>query len=368
VLGEPPKPLKTAPVGTSTRPRWVGLAARLMTDAGEPVLRVDDADHARLLRHMGARGLHEPLLACLPVDGHPTDESPAVAAAARALRALLPGNPKPVAALTRSPETVALLLRALDAAPGEREAARGALAAAVLFSLACSSALHEVVALEGPLTLQHTPTRRGIALLAGQTLSVGPGEFRLNHQPVDPWGSAFAEQLADHGGFAASRAQQARLPDPAALRAAHEQAHPRDGVARVARELFDALELDPAHSSAGADVGAPWTLPLAVGRARLPPLAAGRELARAWLREGVLHRLTLLRLVDPLVHDEGALAALLTRADQWACARVGYDSDGAQGSRAASTEPRAPEPCGGLSEEDLTPLGQRVLAELQVSR
>ena len=354
--GEPSEPLSAPQAAHPARPLWVGLAARLTTDAGEPVLRVDDPNHARLLRQIGARGLHESLLACLPLtdpQGGPQPTTAVAEVAARALRALLPGNPKPVAALTRSPEVVALLLRALDARPPAREVARHNLAAAVLFSLALSSALHEHAVLPGPLILRHTPTRRGVTLGVGQTLRLGPGELHLDERQLDPWGTTLAGHLVDHGGFAVLRSEQSALPDAARLRAAHALAHPQDDVAQIARELFDALEVD-STTAPKADGVLRWTLPLAVGRARLPAMASGSALARAWLREGVLHRLTLLRLVDPLVQHEAALDALTAHADRWACARVGH-GEVLSGPREA------------VQRADLTPMGERVLTELQLS-
>lgn len=348
------------------RPRWVGLAARLMTDAGEPVLRLEDPAHARLLRQMGARGLHEPLLATLPVGAgsdHGSDTGPGengagpplVALAGQALRALLPGNPKPVAALTRAPEVVALLLRALDAGQGEVDAAREELAAAVLFSLALSSALHGEAVVQGPCTLRHSATRRGLALADGQRLRLTPSALWLDGRQVDPWGPELGGLVSSVGPYAALRSDLSRLPDAATLAEAQHRMAPVHPERGTTRELFDALECDQAPTSAASGpTSAQVSLPLAVGSARLPPHATPDELARALLREGVLHRLTLLRLVDPLVEDERALGPLAALADTWACARLGL-----------APAPLAAQPADLL--HSLTPLGRRALEELDTS-
>lgn len=342
--GEPAEPL------SRVRPAWVGLAGRLAPDPGQAWLRPGDAAHARMLRHLGARALHEPLLAALPVsvderrlpDGAPV--TTLVTSAGRALRALLPGQPKPVAALTRSPEVTGLLLEVLALPGSEQDERREALAAQVLFSLALADALHDDVVLTGALTLEHSATRRGLGLRAEQQLALGAGGLRLDEDALDPWGPELGAMFTDHHGFAVSRRAQ---PELAALGEALERIAARDPHAESVTEMFVALELAPPFAP-GADV--PLGLPLAIGRARLPGGQDAPTLARALLRESALHKLTLLRLVDPLVHDEAALAGLLHAVDAWAGQRLGLPP-------ARSSTVAAP--------EAFTPLGLQVLGELQ---
>lgn len=332
------------------RPAWVGLATRLAPDAGHAWLRPGDPAHARMLRHLGARALHEPLLAVLPAATGADEHDPegVVTAAGTALRALLPGQPKPVAALTRSPEVTLLLLRGLAESGAAHHQARAALAAQVLFSLALSSALTLPATLTGPLVLQHGVTRRGLRLLAGERLVLAPDVLRIDGVPLDPWGPELGALLTEHHGFAVEREA---LPELGALGDALQVIAARDPHAETVAELFAALELVPAASTP-PEAPAP-SLPLAIGRARLPPNRSALTLARALLRESALHKLTLLRLVDPLVHDEGTLPLLLHAADAWACRRLALDPEPPDATRSLTRQPGA-----------LTPLGQQLLLEL----
>ncbi|MCB9660833.1 MAG: hypothetical protein H6726_24520 [Sandaracinaceae bacterium] len=334
-----------------TRPAWVALAPRLRMDDGEHVLRMDDAAHARLLRQLAARALHEPLLACL---AERPAASPAVVAAARALRALLPGSPKPVAALTRAPEVIAPLLGALNAPTHEREAACDVLAATVLFALALTQHLRVSVQLVGPLTLVHGPTRRGLALRADQRLQLGPGEISLDDHPLDPWGSALAHTVSTYGRLWTPLTNVARLPPPDVWDAVLRAVAPGDSQASVVHELFDAVTVDDRrHTFAEVDTGRrpAWdtALPSALGCLRVPRADDATAIAHALLREGVLHRLLVLRLVDPLVRDERALPLLIGRADAWARARL-------------TIEPMSQRPC--VVDSELTTLGAMVAREL----
>jgi hypothetical protein len=299
-----------------------------------------------MLRHLGARALHEPLLAELPVGApiHGEDPEAVVALAGRALRALLPGQPKPVAALTRSPEVTLLLLRVLAASDTTQHETRAALAAQVLFSLALSSALTESVTLTGPLVLQHSVTRRGLVLPAGQQLVLERDALRLDGVALNPWGRELGALLTEHHGFAVERGT---LPELGALGDALHAIAERDPHSESLAELFVALEVAPAPNSGELE------LPLAIGRARLPPNAPAPTLARALLRESALHKLTLLRLIDPLVHDEAALPLLLHAVDAWAGRRL-----------ALATQP--PDTADSLVHHAgaLTRLGQQLLREL----
>lgn len=335
--GEPAQPL------SGLRPAWVGLAARLAPDPGRAWLRPDDAAHARMLRHLGARALHEPLLAALSSaddelrceDGTPS----LVHGAGRALRALLPGQPKPVAALTRSPEVTGLLLQALAGADRPSPLLQHALAAQVSFSLALTDALHTPLVLTGPLTLTHSATRRGLTLGAGQRLALGASGLVLDDQVLDPWGPELGAALAEQHGFAVSRHAQAALEG---LGEALQRIAAQDPHAESVVETLAVLELAPSDSLAALG------LPLAIGRARLPASPDAATLAHALLRESALHKLTVLRLVDPLVHDEAALPGLLRAVDAWAARRLGLPAG------AVSMEPL----------EGLTTLGQQVLSEV----
>lgn len=352
--GEPPQPL------TSARPAWVGIAGRLAPDPGQDWLRSGDAAHARMLRHLGARALHEPLLAALPTDvrslpGMPTEalDVERVVTAGRALRALLPGQPKPVAALTRSPEVTAPLLELLSTSEGA-PAAREQLAAQVLFSLGLSRALHEPVTVVGPLVLEHGVTRRQLELAAGARLQLGPAGLLLDARTLDPWGPELSTGLVEHHGFALPRRHVSAL---AALGQALERVAAWDGHPDAMRETFTALELAPHDNPQDNPEGNPRPhaaalqgLPLAIGRARLPADADADTLAAALVRESALHKLTLLRLVDPLVHDDAALPQLLRGVASWAARRLGLRVD----ADSWACRPEA-----------LTALGQRVQAELQ---
>jgi hypothetical protein len=321
---------------------------RLAPDAGQAWLRPGDPAHARMLRHLGARALHEPLLAELPVGApiHSEDPEAVVALAGRALRALLPGQPKPVAVLTRSPEVTLLLLRVLTASGTTQHETRAALAAQVLFSLALSSALTESVTLTGPLVLQHSVTRRGLVLPAGQRLALERDALLLGGMALDPWGPELGALLTEHHGFAVERGA---LDELGALGDALHLIAERDPHAESLAELFVALEVAPSSTRGSREL----ELPLAIGRARLPPNAPAPTLARALLRESALHKLTLLRLIDPLVHDEAALPPLLHRVDAWAGRRLALD-----------TEP--PDAASSLVQHAsaLTRLGQQLLREL----
>lgn len=337
--GEPPQPLSPA------RPAWVGLAARLAPDAGQAWLRPGDPTHARMLRQLGARALHEPLLAVLRGRAAPHDlgSDGLAALAARALDTLLPGQPKPVAALTRAPEVTRLLLRAFTE-PSATHAE--ALAGQVLFSLALSSALTQTATLTGPLVLLHSVTRRGLVLARGQVLVLQPNALRLDGVALDPWGPELGALLTEQHGFAVERAA---LPDLCALGEALGRIAERDPHAESVAELFTAVEVvpvtgGPAHAR---------ELPLAIGRARLPAGGHALTLAHALLRESALHKLTLLRLTDPLVHDEAALPSLLRAVDVWVVARLSLD---------AAPPEATPPPA--LTWGALTPLGRQLMLEL----
>ncbi|MBK7774438.1 MAG: hypothetical protein IPI43_09880 [Sandaracinaceae bacterium] len=341
--GEPAQPL--SPV----RPAWVGLAMRLAPDAGQAWLRPADPAHARMLRHLGARALHEPLLAELPVSAPGLDEEAFAGVtplAGKALRALLPGQPKPVAALTRSPEVTLLLLQVLAGSGSTQAATRAALAAQVLFSLALSSALTETVTLTGPLVLQHGITRRGLVLSAGQRLVLERDALRLDGVLLDPWGPELGALLTEHHGFATERGALAEL---GALGAALHLIAERDPHAESLAELFVALEVVPPSAGGSREL----ELPLAIGRARLPRNAPALTLARALLRESALHKLTLLRLIDPVVHDEATLPLLLHTVDAWVARRLALDAE-------------PPDAASSLAHRSgaLTPLGQQLLLEL----
>ncbi len=296
---------------------------RLAPDAGQAWLRPADPAHARMLRHLGARALHEPLLAELPARAPAHDDRPEVlvtAAAGTALRALLPGQPKPVAALTRSPEVTLLLLRVLAASGTTLQETRAALAAQVLFSLALSSALTETVTLTGPLALQHSVTRRGLVLATGQQLVLERAALLLEGVALDPWGPELGALLTEHHGFATERGALAEL---GALGDALHLIAERDPHAESLAELFVALEVVPPSAGGSREL----ELPLAIGRARLPRNASAPTLARVLLRESALHKLTLLRLIDPVVHDEATLPLLLHTVDAWVARRLALDAE-----------------------------------------
>lgn len=336
--GEPAQPL------SGLRPAWVGLAGRLAPDPGQAWLRPGDAAHARMLRHLGARALHEPLLAALPsaADEPPgADGTPSlVHGAGRALRALLPGQPKPVAALTRSPEVTGLLLQVLAGADRPSPPLQHALAAQVSFSLALTDALRTPLVLMGPLTLVHSATRRGLTLRAGQRLTLGAPGLVLDEQVLDPWGPELGAALADLHGFAVPPHALAELEG---LGEALQRIAAQDPHAEAVGETLAVLELGPAESLAVLG------LPLAIGRARLPASPDAATLAHALLRESALHKLTVLRLVDPLVRDEAALPGLLRAVDAWAARRVGLPA-------LVST---------GCALDGLTVLGQQVFSEVR---
>ena len=322
---------------------------RLAPDAGQAWLRPADPAHARMLRHLGARALHEPLLAELPARAPAHDDRPEVlvtAAAGTALRALLPGQPKPVAALTRSPEVTLLLLRVLAASGTTLQETRAALAAQVLFSLALSSALTETVTLTGPLALQHSVTRRGLVLATGQQLVLERAALLLEGVALDPWGPELGALLTEHHGFATERGALAEL---GALGDALHLIAERDPHAESLAELFVALEVVPPSAGGSREL----ELPLAIGRARLPRNASAPTLARVLLRESALHKLTLLRLIDPVVHDEATLPLLLHTVDAWVARRLALDAE-------------PPDAASSLAHRSgaLTPLGQQLLLEL----
>ncbi len=333
------------------RPAWVGVARRLLPRADTYALRPGDPVHARMLRRFCARALHEPLRAVLSGE------------AAQAVERLLPGNPKPVAALTRAPEVVEPLLLTLEAKVAEdddddeevetrRRDALERLSAQVLFSLACAGALQVESEVQGPRLLEHCASRRGLSLAQGQTLRLGPDGLVLDGQRLDPWGSELGGRLSKIASFAVLASQREALSN---LEGALELIRREDPFREDLHIVFDAVCCAP-QSPARA------TAPRALGRATLPsqeelqalgPDADAQrfELARALLRESGAQKLTTLRLCDALVEDEVLLSALYARTDTWALARLGRPAlDATEGT------PNAP--------TGLTELGRMVWEEL----
>jgi hypothetical protein len=163
---------------------------------------------------------------------------------------------------------------------------------------------------------------------------------------LDPWGPELGALLTEHHGFAMERGALAEL---GALGDALHLIAERDPHAESLAELFVALEVVPPSAGGSREL----ELPLAIGRARLPRNAPALTLARALLRESALHKLTLLRLIDPLVHDEATLPLLLHTVDAWVARRLALDAE-------------PPDAASSLAHRSgaLTPLGQQLLLEL----